>query len=74
MDIDINNFVRGIIAKDIKKLYLNFLYLVEDLRDQNKISLEDFQRIRKRILDSGNDCYRDIEDQLNNFDLIFTKK
>lgn len=74
MDIDINNFVKGIISRDIKKLYLSFLYILEDLRDQQKISHDDYQRLRKRVLDTGNDSYRNIEEQLNNFDLILNKK
>lgn len=68
MDLDLDKFVKGIIARDIKKLYLGFLYLLEDLESEEKITHEEFQRLRKRVLDHGNNCYRDIEDQLNNFD------
>jgi hypothetical protein len=74
MDININNFVKGIIFRDVKKLYLNFLYIIEDLRDNGNITEEEFQRLRKRVLDSGNSCYRDIEEQLNNFDLTLNNK
>jgi hypothetical protein len=74
MDIDINNFIKGIISRDIKKLYLSFLYILEDLRDQQKISYDEYQRLRKRVLDTGNDSYRNIEEQLNNFDLVLNKK
>jgi ferredoxin-fold anticodon binding domain-containing protein len=68
MKIDLNNFVNGFIYRDIKKLYLSFLYSLEDLRSQNKISDDEFQRMRKRVLDYGNNCYRNIEEELNNFD------
>jgi hypothetical protein len=74
MNIDLNDFVRGFIYRDIKKLYLSFLYTLEDLESQNKISEEDFNRLRKRVLDHGNNCYRNIEEQLNNFDFNLTKK
>jgi hypothetical protein len=74
MNIDLNDFVRGFIYRDIKKLYLSFLYTLEDLESQNKIDEEDFQRLRKRVLDHGNNCYRNIEEQLNNFDFNLTKK
>jgi hypothetical protein len=74
MNIDLNDFVRGFIYRDIKKLYLSFLYTLEDLESQNKINEEDFQRLRKRVLDHGNNCYRNIEEQLNNFDFNLTKK
>lgn len=72
--MDLHDFVKSFVYRDIKKLYLSFLYLVEDLNKNGKISEEDFQRLRKRILDHGNDCYRNIEDQLNNFDIKFTQK
>jgi hypothetical protein len=74
MNIDLNDFVRGFIYRDIKKLYLSFLYTLEDLESQGKINEEDFQRLRKRVLDYGNNCYRNIEEQLNNFDFNLTKK
>jgi hypothetical protein len=74
MNIDLNDFVRGFIYRDIKKLYLSFLYTLEDLESQNKINQEEFQRLRKRVLDHGNNCYRNIEEQLNNFDFNLTKK
>jgi hypothetical protein len=74
MNIDLNDFVRGFVYRDIKKLYLSFLYTLEDLESQGKINEEDFQRLRKRVLDHGNNCYRNIEEQLNNFDFNLTKK
>jgi len=74
MNIDLNNLVTSFIHRDVKKLYLNFLYLLEDLKAQNKISDEEFQRLRKRVLDYGNNCSRNIEEQLNSFEFTLTKK
>jgi hypothetical protein len=74
MNIDLNNLVTSFIHRDVKKLYLNFLYLLEDLEDQGKISEEEFNRLRKRVLDHGNNCYRNIEEQLNSFDFNLTEK
>ena len=74
MNIDLNNLVTSFIHRDVKKLYLNFLYLLEDLEDQGKISEEEFNRLRKRVLDHGNNCYRNIEEQLNSFDFNLTRK
>jgi hypothetical protein len=74
MDINLNDFVKGFIYRDVKKLYLNFLYLIEDLKEKDQISEEEFQRFRKRILDYGNNCYRNIEEQLNSFDFNLNKK
>jgi hypothetical protein len=74
MDINLNDFVKGLISRDVKKLYLGFLYMIEDLHGEGKISEEEFQRLRKRVLDYGNNCYRNIEDQLNSFDFTLIKK
>jgi hypothetical protein len=74
MNIDLNDFVRAFIYRDIKKLYLSFLYTLEDLESEDKISEEEFNRLRKRVLDYGNNCYRNIEEQLNSFDFNLTKK
>jgi hypothetical protein len=74
MDLDLNKFVSGLIARDVKKLYLSFLYLLEDLKNDDKITEEEFQRLRKRVLDYGNNCYRNIEEELNNFDFKLKDK
>lgn len=68
MKIDLNDLVKGLVYRDIKKLYLSFLYSLEDLKSQDKISDDEFQRMRKRVLDYGNNCYRNIEEELDNFD------
>lgn len=74
MNIDLNDFVNGLVYRDVKKLYLSFLYTLEDLLSQDKISDEEFQRMRKRVLDHGNNCYRNIEEELNNFDFKLKEK
>jgi hypothetical protein len=74
MNIDLNDLIKGFLYRDIKKLYLSFLYTLEDLRDQNKINEEEFQRMRKRVLDHGNNCYRNIEEELDNFDFKLKEK
>jgi hypothetical protein len=68
MKIDLNDLLKGLVYRDIKKLYLSFLYSLEDLKSQDKISDDEFQRMRKRVLDYGNNCYRNIEEELDNFD------
>jgi hypothetical protein len=74
MNIDINDFVAGIIGRESKKLYLSFLYLLEDLNKNGKITDEEFQFARKRVLDYGNNCIRNIHEQLENFDFTFKTK
>jgi ferredoxin-fold anticodon binding domain-containing protein len=74
MNIDLNELVKGLIYRDVKKLYLGFLYTLEDLQSQDKITQDEFQRLRKRVLDYGNNCYRNIEEELNNFDFKLKEK
>jgi len=68
MSVDLNNLAHGLIHREVKKLYLSFLYTVEDLRNEGSIDDIQFQRLRKRILDYGNNCYRNIEEELDTFD------
>jgi ferredoxin-fold anticodon binding domain-containing protein len=74
MNIDLNELVKGLVYRDVKKLYLSFLYTLEDLKSQDKITEDEFQRLRKRVLDYGNNCYRNIEEELNNFDFKLKEK
>ena len=74
MNIDLNELVKGLVYRDVKKLYLGFLYTLEDLQGQDKITEDEFQRLRKRVLDYGNNCYRNIEEELNNFDFKLKEK
>jgi ferredoxin-fold anticodon binding domain-containing protein len=74
MNIDLNDLVKGFIYRDVKKLYLSFLYALEDLKSQDKITEDEFQRMRKRVLDYGNNCYRNIEEELDNFDFKLKDK
>jgi ferredoxin-fold anticodon binding domain-containing protein len=74
MNIDLNDLVKGFVYRDIKKLYLSFLYALEDLKSQDKITDDEFQRMRKRVLDYGNNCYRNIEEELDNFDFKLKNK
>lgn len=74
MNIDLNDLVKGFVYRDVKKLYLSFLYTLEDLKSQDKINDDEFQRMRKRVLDYGNNCYRNIEQELDNFDFKLKDK
>lgn len=71
MKFDIGNFLEGFVQKAIKRLFLSFIIILEDLRNDGRLSEEEFQRLRKRILDGGNDAIRDISGELQNFDFIF---
>jgi len=74
MNFNIQNFIKGFIKRSITRLFLSFIYMLEDLVSEEKISQEDFQRLRKRVLDKGNNCIRDISDELENFEFLFKNK
>jgi len=61
--------------RSITNLYKNFLSSAEDLKIKGQINDLDYQIIRKRILDNGNDSIRELEETLDNFiKLIDNKK
>lgn len=74
MNFNIENFIKGFIKKSVTRLFLSFIYQLEDLVHEGKITEDDFQRFRKRILDKGNNCIRDISDELENFEFLFKTK
>jgi len=62
------DFLRFQVNRKVTNLYKNFLFMVEDLHNSGEIEEESFQRLRKRILDYGNDTIREIEENLDSFD------
>ena len=56
------------IRRKITSIYKNFFFIIEDLQDSGyNIPDEQYQKIRKRILDSSNDAIREIEEQLSKY-------
>jgi hypothetical protein len=70
MDIKMKEFVLFQNRRKVINLYKNFLILLEDLKEDGYNITEDkYQRLRKKVLDSGNDAIRQFEEELNNIDL-----
>jgi hypothetical protein len=66
MDEKDKDFVKFHAKRRIVNLYKNFLVILEDLQqDGQNLSDERYQRVRKKILDAGNDAYREIEEILD---------
>ena len=64
----INNFFAFQTRRKITNLYKQFFFILEDLSAEGmKIPEETHQRIRKRILDLGNDCIRELEEYFEKF-------
>ena len=64
-------FVTFQVTRKVTNLYKQFLFLLEDLQDQGyDIPDEVFQRMRKRVLDHGNDTIRELEENLDKLDIM----
>ena len=64
----INNFFAFPTRRKITNLYKQFFFILEDLQVNGvKIPEETHQRIRKRILDLGNDTIRELEEYFEKF-------
>tara|TARA_R110000824_G_scaffold55069_28_gene151839 strand:- start:1448 stop:1705 length:258 start_codon:yes stop_codon:yes gene_type:complete len=64
----VNNFFAFQTQRKITNLYKQFFFILEDLQASGvKIPEEQHQRIRKRILDLGNDTIRELEEYFEKF-------
>jgi len=68
------DYLKFQVRRKVINLYKNFFFILEDMVNQNKITDEKYQQIRKRILDYGNDTIREIEEDLNKFNINLWKK
>lgn len=72
--MDWNQFLKEKIKADIKRLYLQQIYLLEDYLAEDRISQAEFERARKRTLDSGNSAIRSLEAQIDEFEVKLKSK
>ena len=58
------------VKRKVTALFKNIFFLLEDLQKENKdFSKEKYDHIRKRILDYGNDTIREIQTDINQFNI-----
>lgn len=62
------DFVTLQVHQSVIRLFKYYLNLLDDLKKENKISPEKAEHLRKKILDAGNECSREITGLLNVFD------
>ena len=76
MHEDCSDFVRFQIARKVTGLYKQFLFILEDIKDepQNKVNDQSYQRARKRILDYGNDTIRELEEDFSKLKVTLKDK
>ena len=71
IDAKLEEFVKFQINRKVINLYKTFFIILEDLQEQGflKMSSASYSRVRKKVLDGGNDCIREIEDYLEKLDV-----
>lgn len=57
------------VHQNVSRLYKDFLFVLEDLRAAGDLPEEEFQRLRKRVLDLGNGAERELHDEIDKFDI-----
>lgn len=63
------------VKRKVTALFKNIFFLLEDLQKENKnFSKEKYEHLRKRILDYGNDAIRDIQTDINQFNIHIWKE
>lgn len=66
----LKELLKFLINRKITNLYKQFFFTLEDLKlNGANISTAQYQQIRKKILDLGNDAIREIEENLEKFDI-----
>lgn len=60
--------------KDVRNLYKDLILVAEDIVYQFELGEEVFTRLRKRILDKGNDCLRNLETGIEQFTVDLKEK
>ena len=71
IDAKLDEFVKFQINRKVINLYKTFFIILEDLQEQGFLTMSSasYNRVRKKILDGGNDCIREIEDYLEKLDV-----
>ncbi len=63
-------FLKFQLRRKVTSLYKDFLFILEDCDASSyNMDKDSYQRYRKRILDRGNDLIREIEEDLDKFDI-----
>ncbi len=65
--------LKGQIQRKTTTLAKQFLFFLEDLRDEGAISEEKYQRGRKRVLDYLGECHREIFSAVDQLDVKLKK-
>lgn len=62
-----NDYLAFQTRRTITVLLKQYLVLLEDLRDYNSISPDEYQRLRAKVLSNSNDCIRELTQTISQF-------
>ena len=72
MDNKARDFIKFQNKRKVLNLCKNFLFMIEDFQAESGVIPDEvFQRIRKRVLDHGNDTIREMEENLDSVKINF---
>ena len=64
------DFLKFQLRRKVTNLYKRFLIILEDMNeDQYNTAEEAYQKAQKKILDEGNDTIRELEENIDQFDI-----
>lgn len=64
------DYLKFQIRRKVTNLFKNIFFLIEDLKRENpSISNEKYDHVRKRVLDYSNDTIRDLQNDIDQFDI-----
>lgn len=69
IEFQLDGFLSKKTETEVKRLYISFIFILEKLLDEGKISDEEFSMLRKEVLDGGNNSIRNMQEQIG---LIFS--
>jgi hypothetical protein len=74
IQFDIDSFVKGLIRKSITRSFLTSIQILEEIKSDGRLGDDEFQILRKRILDSGNGAIREVAESIDQFELVIKKQ
>lgn len=66
-------FFRYCLCRSTVTMAKNFLIILEDLKEENLVSIDKYSKLRKKVLDSLGECDRTIESVIEPFDITLRK-
>lgn len=61
VEIDVKELANFQVKRRVTDLYKTLFSIMEDLKDDGKITDAQYGKLRKRVLDAGNDTIRDLQ-------------